>query len=401
MDKYSSVERYPQATVQHTRALTLNTALHAKHLANGAQMEQQGGWIRPLYYGYAHKRQASVLSEALNVRRNVGMLDISTLGCIHVRGVDAVKLLDWAYTGRFSTLSLERAKYVVMTNDSGIVTDDGLVCRLKQDEFWLTTTTRGLKQVMDQLMRIVESEQFNVSVNDVTTDYAAINLTGPNARHVLAELVPLAAIENDKFPYMNHRLMAVLGFSARIIRVGFVGELSYEIHVETQHAEALWDALMAAGKTMKIRPFGLLAQRMLRLEKGHMIIGCDTTLSSTPYELSLGDLVDLCKDNFIGKQSLLNLQNTSTQLLVGVRIFSDDKPESLGIPIFSDQGLCGSLRTCDFSPSTGQVIGLAIVDRQYSCAGQALAFKSTSGRWERAEVVNMPFYDGDLVRQRL
>jgi len=205
------------------------------------------------------------------------------------------------------------------------------------------------------------------------------------------------------FPYMGVRSGSVDGIPARLIRVGFVGELGYEIHVPQQYGEALWDTLMKAGNNHAIRPFGIEAQRVLRLEKGHIIIGQDTDAMSNPNEVQMSWAVSRKKPFFVGGRTLSELEKKpSLRGLVGFVVNDTDSPipQESHLILDGDQ-MTGRVTSCSYSPTLEKVIGLAYVSPSSSANGSAIVIKSSNGVLVGATVVGLPFYDPNTARQEL
>jgi sarcosine oxidase subunit alpha len=243
----------------------------------------------------------------------------------------------------------------------------------------------------------------DVDIANVTSAYCGVNIAGPNARAVLQKVCSDVDLSSEGFPYMGVRLGNIGEIPARLIRVGFVGELGYEIHVPQQYGEALWDALMVAGNDHDIRPFGIEAQRILRLEKGHIIIGQDTDAMSNPNEVQMSWAVSRNKPFFVGGRTIAELEKKSSlRGLVGFVIDDTKAP----IPreshlVVEDQKMTGRVTSCNFSPTLGKAIGLAYVSPEKTTAGSIIEIKSTGGVRVLAKVVELPFYDPDNLRQEL
>ena len=280
------------------------TSMHHRHLEKTAQMMAVGQWWRPAHYGPKANREAEIREEVLAVRNNVGIIDVSTLGGLEVRGRDAAEFLERMYTFAYKKQPCGRARYVLMTNDAGTVIDDGVACRFRDDHYYVTATTGGVDRVYRDMLWWSRQWNLDVDVANVTSAYAGINIAGPNCRTVLQNLVEDVDLSTEAFPYMGLREGRVAGIPARLIRVGFVGELGYELHVPSSCGEALWDQLSEAGKAHEIRPFGVEAQRILRLEKGHIIIGQDTDAMTTPDEVGMTWAIAKNKPFFVGGRSI-------------------------------------------------------------------------------------------------
>ncbi len=192
--------------------------------------------------------------EARHVREKVGLIDVSTLGGLDVRGPDAAELLERLYTFGFAKLPIGRTRYALMTNEHGVVIDDGVCARLGERHFYVTATTSGVDRIYQQMLKWNAQWRLNVDITNVTAALAAVNLAGPLSRQVLAKVCEGIDLSAEAFPYLGVRTGKVAGIPARVLRVGFVGELGYEIHVPARFAERLWDVLMEAGSDHGIRP---------------------------------------------------------------------------------------------------------------------------------------------------
>ena len=377
------------------------TPMHHRHLERGARMIPAGLWWRPAYYGPKDRAEAVTLEEYWAVRECVAMLDVSTLGGLEVRGPDAAELLERMYTFTYAKQKVGRGRYLLMTNEMGSVIDDGMACRFADDHFYVTSTTGAVDGVYRAMLWWNAQWLLDVDVASVTAAYAAVNLTGPKARAVLASVVEGVDVGAEALPYLGVREGRVAGVSARIMRFGFTGELAYEIHVPTSSGEALWDRLLEAGAPHGLRPYGLEASRILRLEKGHIIIGQDTDAMSTPDELALTWAVGKHKPFFVGARSLeLRRRRPSKRKLVG---FTLDDPKS-PLPgesnlVIRDGAPVGLVTSVCRSPVLERVIGLAYTDAGEAEVGDPVRIRLASGRIIEARVASPHFYDAENTRQ--
>ncbi|MBC8115178.1 MAG: FAD-dependent oxidoreductase, partial [Candidatus Saccharimonas sp.] len=261
-------------------SLVRRTPMHAWHEQAGARMGDAGNWKRPQVY-------SSVTQEYEAVRQRAGLIDVSTLGKIELRGADVVKFLEFIYPNRFANLKVGRVRYGVICDDAGILLDDGTIARLGDDRFFLTTTT-GNADAIDSWFRwwLAARPQWDVRMTNVSGSYAAMNLAGPRSREVLKKLTD-ADLSSEAMPYLAASECTIAGVSAIVLRIGFVGELGYEIHVPSQFGLHVWEAIMEAGREFSIAPFGIEAQRLLRLEKKHLLPGVDTDALSNPLEADM------------------------------------------------------------------------------------------------------------------
>jgi len=371
------------------------SAMHDAHLRLGAQMMDLGEWKR------ARRYVGSANDEVLAVRERVGIIDVSSLGKLDVRGKDAGKLLDFIYANRVSDLKQGRVRYGVICDDSGIVLDDGTLARVAEDRFFVSTTTGGIGMVQEWMDWWVAARRdpLCVHVTNVTSALSAVNLAGPRSRDVLQKLTPLD-VSGAGAPYLSALPADVAGVPALILRIGFVGELGYEMHVAAEYGEHVWQALMAAGREFGIQPFGVEAQRIMRLEKGHLIVSQDTDALSNPYEAGLAWLVKLDKPDFVGKPSLERLKTAGMRdRLVGFRVDDATLVPNEGDAVERGGQPVGRVTSARFSPTLRASIGLAWVPTEQAAVGTPLRIR-VNGHSTSAQVVKTPFYDPDGARMK-
>ena len=273
------------------------SAMHDWHVENGARFVNAGLWKRPHSYPRAGESPEDAANrEAKNVRTNVGVVDVSTLGKIELQGKDAAELLNRVYINRWDTLPLGRCRYGVMLRDDGLVLDDGTTSRLGATHFLMTTTTVNAVTVMQHLERLLQIDwpDLDVFVASVTEQWAAAALAGPKARDVLAQITDID-VSNAAFPFLAVRECNVRAANgqipARLFRMSYSGELAYEIHVPANHGRAMWDAVIAAGAPFGLMPYGTEAMSTLRIEKGHVVVGAEADGRTTADDLGMGELV--------------------------------------------------------------------------------------------------------------
>ncbi|ANT54866.1 2Fe-2S iron-sulfur cluster-binding protein [Mesorhizobium amorphae] len=379
------------------------TPMHEQHTAQGAAWLLAGNWLRPAYYGHERDAKRLIAEEVVNARNNVGMIDVSTLGGLDVRGPDAAEFLNRMYTFAYVKLPVGKTRYLLMTNEAGTVVDDGVACRRGENYFYVTATTTGVDRIYRNMLWWNTQWRLDVDIANVTAAYAGVNLAGPNARKVLARLNHDIALSPQDFPYLAYREGTVAGIPARVFRVGFIGELGYEIHVPSRFASELWRAIGDAGKEFGIRPFGLEAQRLMRLEKGHVIIGQDTDGMTTPEELDMSWAVANSKPFFIGKRSLeIRNKTLSSRKLVG---FVLDRMPTAGLQesnlVVKNGSIAGFITSIAFSPTLGRVIGLAYADRLDADLGSRIVLRASDGSEHHARVASPHFYDPENLRQEM
>ncbi|MDR0563946.1 MAG: (2Fe-2S)-binding protein [Azoarcus sp.] len=383
-----------------------NSALWRHHEKAGAQWLMAGTWRRPAYYGDPAQREAHIQEEARAVRERVGLIDVSTLGGLEIRGPDAVEFLERMYTFGFAKLPVGRSRYALMTAEDGVIMDDGVCCRLGEQHFYVTATTSGVDRVWRAMTKWNAQWRLDVDIANVTSAWAAVNLAGPKSREVLARAGVNIELSGSSFPYLGVQTGIVAGIPARLMRVGFVGELGYEIHVPSRYGEALWDALMKAGAEFGIRPFGVEAQRLLRLEKGHVIVSQDTDGMTHPAEVGMEWAIGRKKPFFVGKRSISILEAQPLQRkLVGFTLPKNAPQKPLEGQLILDEAgnITGAITSVGHSVALGQTIGLAWCAPSQSKAGTTLPIRCENAPGGRllATVVALPFYDPKNLRQEV
>jgi sarcosine oxidase subunit alpha len=379
------------------------TAMHHRHIEAGARMMPAGLWLRPAYYGPKGGSEQAIAAEVQAVREGVGLIDVSTLGGLDIRGPDAAIFIDRMYTWAYTKQPVGRARYVLMTDQTGVVMDDGVACRLHERHFYVTATTGAVDQVYRQMGWWNQQWKLDVDIANVTAAYAGVNIAGPKARAVLSSLPTDIDLSAAGFPYMGVRQGTVAGIPVRVLRVGFVGELGYEIHCPSGMGEALWDILTEAGKSFGIRPFGVEAQRVLRLEKGHVIIGQDTDGLTNPAEAGMEWALAKTKPFYVGKRAVdMQIAKGLTRRLVGFTLIDPDVPcPKENHLVIGGGDIIGRVTSAVRSPSLGKVVGLAYLPPAMGAHGTTFSIRIDGGRMIEAKVAPIPFYDPDNKRQEL
>ena len=378
------------------------TPLHAWHEESGAVWMHAGDWLRPDYYQVnGQDRGDCILGEAENVRQNVGVIDVSTLGKVHVCGPDAAGFLERIYTGRYVGQAKGRLRYVLACDETGVIIEDGVAARLADEHFYVTTTSSGAGAFYQEMQRWQILWGMNVVLSNVTGQMVAMNIAGPRARQVLADLADID-ISADAFGYLGVFQGTVAQVPAIVMRVGFVGELGYEIHVPASQGLYLWRKIMQAGGGHGIRPFGVEAQRLLRLEKGHLIVSQDTDALTTPYEANCSWAMGRDKSFYVGQRSLQILQNQSQERVLTGLCFDDGFAGSLPKEshlIFDGPQIVGRVTSIAPRTTLGYPIALAFVHPESNVAGEPVMIRVDDGSMIRATVTSPPFYDSENARQ--
>jgi sarcosine oxidase, subunit alpha len=377
------------------------TPIDAQHAALGAVWMPAGNWRRPEYYSQAGESRAqSILAEVLAVRRAVGLIDVGTLGKIEIYGPQAGAFLDRAYAGKCADLKIGMTRYGLMLDESGVIIDDGVIARMASDMFYFTTTTGGSATVFRELLRLNALWGMDCALVNVTGHRAAVNFAGPLSRELLQPLTDVDLGETA-FPFLGVRDGLVAGASARLMRVGFVGELGYEIHVAAGDAPRVWQALYDAGLPRGLRPFGVEAQRVLRLEKGHLIVGQDTDGLTDPFEASAAWAVNMQKPFFVGQRSLKILKTRGPrQTLVGIELLNPERLPKESHLVINQGALAGRITSVVYSPTLKKAIGLAMLAPELAQTRGDIEIRGENGETLKARIAHTPFYDPQNLRQR-
>ncbi len=284
---------------------TRKSPMHSWHEKNNAVFVDAGLWLRPRYYKKGNETLFDASKrEAENVRKNVGVCDVTTLGKIDVKGPDAAEFLNRVYTNAWLKLPVGKARYGVMLREDGIVMDDGTTTRVSENHYHMTTTTAQAANVLSHLeyyLQIVWPE-LNVNVVSTTEQWAGAAIAGPKSRDLLQKLFPETDCSNEGLPFMGFIETKLFGVYARIFRISFSGELAYEVNVESDYGNFMWEKIIELGEEFKIQPYGTEALSTLRIEMGH-VAGSELDGRTTPFDSSLEGLLSKKKD-FIGKRSL-------------------------------------------------------------------------------------------------
>ena len=369
------------------------------HEAHNARPLVAGDWIRPEHYG-------DPAAEVNNVRANVGLIDVTPLGKLDLRGSDVPKLLNLLYVNKFLKLPIGSVRYGVMCAEDGVIMDDGVTGRLGEDHYIMTTTSSGAATVWEWIENWLQTEhpEWQVHVTPVTTSYASINIAGPKSRELLARVVQGVDLSNASFPYMNVRQGTIAGIADCFMwRIGFTGELSYEIHVPAGYGLHVWEALFDAGSDLGVGAFGIEAQRIMRLEKGHFIVGQDTDGLTVGYGADLDWCIKLDKDDFVGKPELQwQSQRTNYQRLVGLQPLDPNVvPAEASQLVEGKKSIVGRVTSSRFSPTLNRSICLGYVEPRLAIPGTVVTCQLPDrSRIQLLVIQGLSHFDTDGLRMK-
>ena len=385
------------------------TALHDWHEAAGAEFEVVGQWLRPWYFPReGEDLHGAVARECRAARASLAIMDASTLGKIEVQGPDALTFLERVYTHNVAGMKIGRCAYGIMLGEDGMVMDDGVMARLGEQHFYLTTTTGGAARVLGWLELWLQTEwpDLNVYLTSVTERWSTLALVGPDSRKLLQSMESDISFDQVDFPFMSVCSGSLAGFTVQVFRVSFSGELAFEINVESDFAAALWETLMEAGKRYGITPYGTETMHVLRAEKGFVIVGQDTDGSVSPLDLGMHWLLSNDKD-YLGKRSLArpDCQRPDRKQLVG--LLCEDGTEVLpeGAQLVEQPGgvppipKLGHVSSSYYSACLGRPIALALVSAGRARKGDVIYAALQDGLYTRVRIVSSVFYDPKGERQ--
>lgn len=388
------------------------TAMHSWHLAQGAEFEDVGQWKRPWYFPKnGEDLHAAVARECKAVRESVGILDASTLGKIDIQGPDAREFLNRVYTNAWTKLDVGKARYGLMCKEDGMVFDDGVTACVGDNHFIMTTTTGGAARVMEwlELYHQTEWPEMKVYFTSVTDHWATMTLSGPNSRKLLAEVTDID-LDKDAFPFMSWKEGKVGGVPARVFRISFTGELSYEVNVQADYALGVWKQLIEAGKKYNLTPYGTETMHVLRAEKGFIIVGQDTDGSVTPDDLGMGWCVGRNKPfSWIGWRGMNreDCLREDRKQLVGLKPLDPNKvlPEGAQLVFDPKQSIpmkmVGHVTSSYMSASLGHSFALAVVKGGLKRMGERVFAPLADGSVIEAEICSSVFYDPKGDRQNV
>ena len=389
---------------------TRKTPMHEWHEKNNAVFVDAGAWKRPRYYKLGSETLFEASKrEAKNVRENVGICDVTTLGKIDIKGPDAAEFLNRVYTNAWMKLPVGKARYGLMLREDGIVMDDGTTTRISENHYHMTTTTAQAANVLSHLeyyLQIVWPE-LNVNVVSTTEQWAGAAIAGPKSRDMLSKLYPDLDVSNEALPFMGYKEAEFFGVPSRIFRISFSGELAYEINVKSDHGMFMWGKMMEIGKEFGNQPYGTEALSTLRIEMGH-VAGPELDGRTIPSDVSLNGLVSKKKD-FIGKNSLgreaFNVE--SRQKIVG--LIPIDRKSSIpeGSHIVQDQNAklpnpkLGHVSSSCWSVENNNPFSLAIMKDGKNMIGKKFfAVSPLKNKSIEVEVISSHYVDPEGKRVR-
>ena len=369
----------------------------------GAVYEPVGNWMRARYFPQGDEdMDAAVRRECVATRESLGIFDASTLGKIEVVGPDATKFMNLMYSNPWSSLKVGGCRYGLMLNEAGFIYDDGVVGRMAEDRFHVTTTTGGAPRVFRHMEDYLQTEftDLDVWLTSTTEQWSVIALSGPNARKLIEPFVEGIDLSPENFGHMQVRTGKICGVETRLFRVSFSGELGFEINVPSHYGRAVWETLFEAGQPYDITPYGTEAMHVLRAEKGFIIVGQDTDGTVTPHDAGMSWAVSKKKKDFVGRRSLKrsDLVADGRKQLVGLLPEDESVLLEEGAQIVADpeqaipMTMLGHVTSSYYSDAMGRPIAMALVADGFNLTGETL-YVPMPGKTHAVKVTSTAFYD--------
>ncbi|WP_172328465.1 sarcosine oxidase subunit alpha [Mangrovicoccus sp. HB161399] len=394
----------------HHFEVTRKTHIDSWAAENGAVFEPVSQWRRAWYFPKAGEdMDQAVARECAAVRASVGIFDASTLGKIEVVGPDAVEFMNRMYTNPWTKLGVGRCRYGLLLGDDGYIRDDGVIGRLGQDKFHVTTTTGGAARVMNMMEDYLQTEwpDLNVWLTSTTEQWSTIALNGPDAAKLLAPLVEGVELTEEAFPHMSCVECTVAGMPARLFRVSFTGEIGFEVNVPAPMGRRLWETIWKAGQQYGITAYGTETMHVLRAEKGYIIVGQDTDGTVTPQDCGMGWAIGKAKPDFVGKRGLMrpDLVAEGRKQLVGLLTEDGSKLEE-GAQIVFDPAqpvpmtMRGHVTSSYSTGTTGRPIALALVEGGHAKMGETVHIPMPD-RTIAAKITGTVFFDPENTKLKI
>ncbi len=373
------------------------------NLEKGAFMYEAGArWRRPGYF----PRDGESFQEAVNrechaVRTGVGVYDGSPLGKFELKGENVGEFLDLIYTNMMSSLLPGNGRYGLMLTDDGLIFDDGVAFRIDQHRWFISTSSGHSDSVNQHMQKILAFDRpdLDVKITNITNQWNNATVCGPLARKLLQKLGTNIDLGNSSFPFMTFREGKIANIPARVIRVSFTGELSFEINVSPRNMLTLWEKIIKAGAEFDILPVGSEASHVLRVEKGFLSLGHEVDGTVDPYDLGMNWVMSKKKIDFIGKRSV-HLRRSSgivRRELVGLLPTNPDEAIPEGAPLTpkgKKVATEGFTTACVWSVVNNRWVGLALLENGHSRHGEE-AYVRLKNKIIKAEITRPVFHDPD------
>ncbi|MBO6813313.1 MAG: sarcosine oxidase subunit alpha [Rhizobiaceae bacterium] len=395
------------ALIGHARGelfdVTRRTPMHGWAEENGAVFEDVGNWKRAWYYPQTGEDMAAAVARECKTTREIaGIFDASTLGKIEVVGPDAVKFMNMMYTNPWDKLAVGRCRYGIMCREDGFIYDDGVVARLAEDRFHVTTTTGGAPRVLNMMEDYLQTEfpDWKVWLTSTSEQWAVIAVNGPKAREIIEPLVEGIDLANEAKPHMSVSHGKICGVETRLMRISFTGETGFEINVPADYGRSVWEAIWERGSKLGMCAYGTETMHVLRAEKGYIIVGQDTDGTVSPKDAGVAWAVGKKKTDFVGIKGMQrpDLIGPNRRELVGLKTLDPKVVLEEGAQIVDNPNhpvpmpMIGHVTSSYWSENLGHSIALALVENGHGRTGEKI-FIPMPDETIAAEICSPIFFD--------
>ena len=363
------------------------TPLYDEHIRMKAKMVDFAGWDMPIQY-------TSIIEETKTVRSSVGVFDVSHMGEIYIEGPQAIEFVNYVITNDFASIKFGDAIYSPMCKEDGGIIDDLIAYKIDSEKALLVVNAANKDKDYEWLRE--KAKNFSVSVIDRSDELALIAVQGPKAEELLQKMADIKLSEIGFYQFKNGR---VRGIRAQISRTGYTGEDGFELLVDADAAVPLWRSILEYGEEFGIKPAGLGARDLLRLEASYLLYGNDMDETTNPIEAGLSWTVKFDKGDFIGKEALLKVKEEKPKRKLVGMILEGRNIARHGYKIFKDGEEVGFVTSGGYSPTLEKSIALGYVKVPYNKKGTELEIEVRK-KTVKAEVVKLPFYRGSVKSRK-
>jgi aminomethyltransferase len=357
------------------------TPLTQMHRVHKAKLVDFAGWLMPIQY-------TGVLDEYHAVRHGAGLFDVSHMGRINVAGIQAEDFLQWVNTNDVGRLAVGQAQYSMVCQESGGILDDIFIYKIGQEEFLVCVNASNRIKILEWFLGHQQAKFPQVVIRDQSEELAQLAIQGPSSQALLRRVIGLAV---DRLKPRQCFTIEANGFSGLLSRTGYTGEIGYEWYLPAGEAQKAWEQLLKAGEDEQVKPAGLGARDLLRLDVGYLLYGNDMDEQTTPLEAGAEWVVAWNKELFQGKPALLKKKEQGIpRRLVGFEMMERGVPRH-DMGIVNDGATVGKVTSGNFSPILQKGIGLGSLPPAL-CNEGTLVKVDIRGKHVPAKVVKLPFY---------
>jgi len=395
--------------VRPAARMVKTSPIHDLLAQQGASFGNTYGWERANWFAgegdspldvNSHMRtnwHEAVGRECQAVRERAAILDLSGFAKFEVDGPGAAAFLDFI-TANSLPKKIGQIKVSSMLDHRGGFKCDTTLTKLDDDRYYVVSAAAAESHDLDWMQKLMPQDG-SVTIDNVTYRYGALVLSGPRSRDILAKLTD-ADLSNGRFPFLTMQEIVVGLNETRALRIGFVGELGWELHCPIESVRPIYQALMEAGKEFGIANYGLRALNSLRLEKGYLVLGGEITSERTPIEAGQDRFVDFDKGDFIGRKALLNQREAGIEDKLALMVVEADDADCIGDePVYIGDEIVGRIASGGYGHCVGKSLAMGYIDARAARPGTNVEI-AILGERRPAETVEIPLYDPDNEKPR-